>query len=132
MSLQITEQLAQETPDDRVSDSPGCYALEIPVPDGRETIAREWLAHFETLPPYFAPMCDAERVIYVGAAKSVRDRIDEHCQSDVRKATLPSVFGVDGLVRVWWFGSMDEAMQNEYNCAAELNRELNSAYAHSR
>ena len=109
----VTESLNAQA--DGRTDRPGVYALRIDTPSGGvETHARRWLAAgYETTPPYLAAIVDASQVVYVGAATSVRDRLDDHLAGDVRQATLPTVYGIDDLDGVWWYDDKEAAFGAE-------------------
>ena len=113
---------------------PGCYALEIDVPEtaGLETLSRDWLRHYESTPEYLEEIVELDRCIYVGAAKNVRARLEDHVSRQVRKATLPTVWGVSDLITVWWFDSAELAFEREQWCADELRRAFPNAYVHAR
>jgi len=130
----LSEKLAELLYDDHAASDPGVYALAIDVPDGGvETLARDWLDHYPATPPYLRTLVDAERVIYVGAAKNVRARIEDHLQGDVRKASLPRVWGVSDVVRVWWFEDADRAFEREHGLAMDLDHDTDvGTYVHSR
>jgi predicted GIY-YIG superfamily endonuclease len=128
----VTESLAKQA--DGRTDRPGVYALLIDTPDaGFETHARRWLAAgYETTPPYLPAIVDAERVVYVGAAKSVRDRLEDHLAGDVRKATLPTVYDITDLDGVWWYDDADAAFGAEQSIRDDIAREHPGWYVHAR
>ena len=119
----VTESLNAQA--DGRTDRPGVYALLIDTPDaGFETHARRWLAAgYETTPPYLDAIVDASQVVYVGAAKSVRDRLDDHLAGEVRKATLPSVYEIQDLDGVWWYDDADAAFTAEQSIRDDIARE---------
>jgi len=125
----LSEALAEHT--DGSADAPGCYALEIATPDGDyETHARRWLECYESTPPYLGAIVDADRVIYVGRAASVRSRIEDHLAGEKRKATLPTVYEVRGIHGVRFGENTDHA---EQRYADELSRQLGAnVFVHTR
>jgi len=126
----LSEALAAHT--DESADRPGCYALSIATPQGGyETHARRWLdAGYESPPPYLGAIVDAAEVVYVGRAASVRDRLEDHLRGDKRRASLPSVYDVRGILAVRWGENTDHA---ERVFADDLAAELGpAAYVHSR
>jgi len=125
----LSEALAEHT--DGSADAPGVYALEIATPDaGYETHARRWLECYESTPPYLGAIVDADRVIYVGRAASVRSRIEDHLAGEKRKATLPTVYEVRGIHGVRFGENTDHA---EQRYADELSRQLGAnVFVHTR
>lgn len=128
----VTESLNQQA--DGRTDRPGVYALLIDTPSGGfETHARRWLAAgYETTPPYLAAIVDAERVVYVGAAKSVRERLEDHLAGDVRKATLPSVYDIADLHGVWFYESTEVAFTAEQEMRDYIAGEHPGWFVHAR
>lgn len=134
LDTSVDEALAAHTPDGKSPGSPGCYALEIGVPDnaGLETLSRQWLDHYESTPRYLEAIVDCDRTIYVGAAKDVRSRIEDHLESTVRKAALPSIWGVTEIVYVEWFGTAQAAFEHERRVADGVKADHPDAYVHCR
>jgi len=133
--INTDEAVAPHVTDGFVASDPGVYALEIGVPPkaGYETLSRDWLDYYESTPPYLGRIVDADTTIYVGASKNVRDRIDEHREGKVRKATLPRIWGVTGVHTVWWYKDVSQAFERENYHALELSKETpSSVYVHSR
>jgi len=128
----LSEALAQHVPEGGSADAEGCYALEIATPDaGHETHARRWAdAGYETMPPFLDRLVDASRVLYVGRASSVRDRLEDHLAGDVRTASLPKVYEVRGIEGVRWGENTDHA---ERVFADDMRLQtLDDVYVHSR
>lgn len=133
--INTDEQIATHVTDSHAASDPGVYAVEIGVPEsaGYETLSRDWLKHYDNTPPYLGRIVDADTVIYVGASKSVRDRIDEHREGKVRKATLPRLWGITDVVDVWWYNDVSRAFERENYHALELSKSTpTSTYVHSR
>lgn len=82
---------------------PGVYALEAAVPDSVEAVHRAWHDHGDPPPDWMLTrLAQAERVAYVGASnRSVYDRLQDHAEGEVRKATLLEVFDPVGVIGVW-------------------------------
>ena len=132
-TTEATEQLLQCCPEDHQPSDPGCYALEIDLPDDRNDVADAWHEHYEELPPYYHRLVDCHTAIYVGEAGDVQRRLNDHINSDKRKAALPSVFGVKSLLNVWWHDSKQDAEEAEYNRARQIDKETDPlTYVHSR
>jgi len=116
------------------SDS-GCYALNLTVPSN---VRELWDNEFETTPDYVDMMADKDHTVYVGAANNVRARLEDHRDANrndkdaVRKVNLMEVCSIDSLRNVWWFDSMDEALQNEWSLATMMQQEYDSYYVHQR
>jgi len=129
----LPEQLLQACPDDHTVSDPGCYALEIDLPDDANKVADMWHEHYEELPPYYHRLVDCHTAIYVGAASDVQARLEDHLDKEVRKASLPTVFRVTGLRDVSWYTNTEDAFQMEYNTARDIDRETDPlTYTHSR
>lgn len=129
-----TERLLQCANDaDAEPSDPGVYALEIELPDAEAEVKAAWREGFDNDPPYMHRLIDCGRAIYVGAAADVQSRIEDHLDGDVRKATLPSVFGVHWIREVRWYDSKEAAFQAEYNVASDIDRDTPpTTYVHSR
>ena len=133
--INTDEAIAPHVADGHTVSDPGVYAVEIGVPEqtGYESLSRDWLKHSDSTPPYLGRIVDAKRVIYVGASKNVRDRIEEHQRGKVRKATLPRIWGVTGVHTCWWYKDVSRAFERENYHALELAKETQSSvYVHSR
>jgi len=128
----LSEVLAPHVPDGRSASEPGVYALEIATPDaGLETHTRWWdVAGYEHTPPYLDELVEADHVLYIGRSTNVRSRIAEHLKSDVRKATLPTVYEVKDVHGVQWGTNSDHA---ERSYADDLRHETPpETFVHTR
>ena len=78
------------------SHGPGIYALRVAVPSGVEAIQREWLdAIGAPLPDEYADqLAAAETCLYVGRSGNVHDRIMDHADGQVRRASFVRAFGM--------------------------------------
>jgi hypothetical protein len=101
---------------------PGCYALRVAVPDDADAVRERWRAHHAAEPPADAldRLAAADRVAYVGAARSVYDRLTEHVNGDVRKTALLEAFDPAAVVDVW---PTTTPFDREYGRALSLARE---------
>lgn len=108
---------------------PGVYALRLSRPDD---LAAAWDATFDTRPDYWESLTSAERVVYVGAAKDVLGRLEDHRDGEVRKAALLRVCEIDALRNVWWFDSADAAFERESKLAIMLQNDRPAWYVHQR
>lgn len=82
---------------------PGCYAIQMRVPDSPEAASRRWLEHYDALPGDEAleRLAAAPRTCYVGASSDVYGRLMDHAEAEVRKASVFRAFPPEGLVYVW-------------------------------
>lgn len=93
---------------------PGCYALEVTLPDHGEQIARYWHRHHDRSPEgLFSRLADADAVLYVGAASNVYERLCDHVNGDVRKAAFLEAFPPSGLHSLWPKDSAEVAFREE-------------------
>lgn len=98
------------------SRNPGCYALQVTTPpDTPRGVFDRWTAHHDHAPQWLLDgLADSVRLAYVGAAgTSVYDRIQDHCEAEVRRAALLRVFPPTGILGV-------EASEDPFD-AAEYN-----------
>ena len=110
------------------SDS-GVYALALNRPDDLEA---EWDAIFESRPDYFETLQTAETIVYVGAAKNVISRLEDHVEGRVRKAALLQVCEIESVRNIWWMDSTEKAFERESGIAIAMQNEYPSYYVHSR
>lgn len=103
---------------------PGCYALEVAIPDHGEQIARYWHRYHDHAPSedFYTRLADANTVLYVGAAKDVYARLCDHVAGDVRKAAFLEAFPAESLHSLWPKDSAEVAFANEFNVANALAR----------
>ena len=109
--------------------TPGVYCLTLTAP---EDVTTAWEAHFEHRPPWVDHVAMADAVYYVGAAKDVLARLEDHRDGEVRKASILRVCSIDGLRNVWWYDSADEAFIRESAITIQMQNEYPNAYVHSR
>ena len=107
------------------ADRPGTYALIMAVPDGVEAVQRARLeaADFPFDDAMAEQLAAADRVLYVGStSRPIRERISEHLEGKVRRASLLQAFFVTGIEGVWPGEYADKHERNmaERNRAREL------------
>lgn len=108
----------------------GCYALTLTKPDD---LATAWDREFDHRPPYFEELQEATEVIYVGAAKDVLRRLEEHRDGEVRVGVLQSVCEIESLRSIWWYQSAEKAFEEESALGIMLNNHTKaSTYVHQR
>ncbi len=108
----------------------GIYALDLSKPDG---LAETWDAQFDERPAYWDELKQAESVVYVGAAKNVMGRLEDHRNKDVRIGVLQRVCEIEGVRNVWFCDSADQAFEKESAKAIELRNWLApQTYVHQR
>jgi predicted GIY-YIG superfamily endonuclease len=120
---------------DAGTDRPGVYVLELSTPPakaGHETHARLWLEQNEVTPSYLPEVVAAGRLLYVGYAASVRNRIHTHLNSPNQSSALTRVYPIHDIDTVWWYETAEIAQTREHGHRIELNNELSNAYVHSR
>lgn len=130
--------LSFKPPEPNMSD-PGVYALLLSTPDTDdvETHARLWREEHEATPTVdddgYSPetIAAADRVVYVGAAANVRDRIEDHL-SGKQVPAIEEVYPVHSVWGVWWCDSVDEAFERESSRTIDLNNRFPTVYFHSR
>lgn len=107
------------------AEGPGCYALELRVPDSVEAVHRQWLTVHEHVPQHdgLDQLAEAGRVAYVGASKHVRRRLEDHVNSELRQAAFVEAFDPVDVVKIWPFDSAGEAFEREGAKATELAHE---------
>lgn len=106
--------------------APGVYALTLSTPDDRP-YAEVWDEHHDARHPELDAMEAAGRVLYVGAAKNVFERVTEHLESPNRSGAVPRVFPIHDVQTVWWKESVEQAFTDESRHAIEL-RNLGGVY----
>jgi predicted GIY-YIG superfamily endonuclease len=92
-----TEQLLKQVSD---PTRPGVYILELdtPGPD-LHGHARRWWREYQTVhPDDVAGLAGTDRLLYVGAAATLQERLEDHVQGDIRTSTWLSVYPPTELV----------------------------------
>jgi len=103
------------------SRGPAIYALDLSKPDD---LTATWDATFDSRPAYWDELQQAESVVYVGAAKNVVSRLEDHRDKEVRIGVLQRVCEIEGVRNVWFCDSADEAFERESGKAIELRNWL--------
>lgn len=110
--------------------TPAVYALELDVPGD---IREQWSEHYEHTPDYLEAIEAAERTLYVGGAKDLLHRLEDHNSRDVRKSALLRFCEIHRLANVWWFSSADRAFERESGLAIMLDNQTDAGvYVHQR
>ena len=85
------------------SQGPGTYAIVVAVPNGVESVQRTWLDAIDAPLPdaYAEQLAAAETCLYVGRSGDVYDRIMDHADGQVRRASFIRAFGMTDIHGVW-------------------------------
>jgi len=108
---------------------PGVYALKCIKPDD---IADQWDERFDHRPDYWEELVEAKRVAYVGAAKDVLARLEDHRDAEVRKAALLEVCEPVGVLNIKFFPTAEQAFERESGLALRFARKHPEFYVHQR
>jgi len=118
MGLTLPSDLEPYTTDYRTA---AVYALDVTMPDD---LAYQWDLRFEHRAEWFDQLQAADSVIYVGAAKNLIGRLEDHRDGQVRTAVLPSLATDKTLRNVWPKDSADDAFREESQVAIRLRNHL--------
>ena len=129
MTLTLPQAVEPFLSDDVEWSQPAVYALVLKRP---EDVAQAWDSVFENRPPYFTDLQEADTVVYVGAAKNLMHRLEDHSNGSVRKSALLCICEIDHLRNVWWFDSVERAFERESGIALTMQNEYPGYYVHSR
>ena len=110
------------------SDS-GVYALALDVPSD---LREQWENWFDTTPDYIDLVEEKPTTVYVGAAKNVRARLEDHVEGKRRKARLVQFCQIESIRNIWWFRDHNRAFERESGIAIAMQNEYPSYYVHSR
>ena len=135
----LLESLLTVAPPGVEPTDPGVYAILLSTPDtdSVETYERLWRKQHDAVPTVdddgYSPetLAEADRIVYVGAAKNVRERVAEHVAGE-RPSAVSEVFPVHSVWGVWWCDSAEEAFERESARAIDLNNRFGPVYFHSR
>ena len=85
------------------SHGPGIYALRVTVPNNVESVHRTWLDAIDAplLDEYAEQVAAARVCLYVGRSGNVYDRIMDHADGQVRRASFIRAFGMTDIHGVW-------------------------------
>lgn len=111
---------------------PGVYVLELSLPSGQstETYHRLFLQHRDTVPDWIESIINANRLLYVGFAKDVYDRLHTHLNAPNQSSTVANVFPIHSIQDIHWFDTPGEASDHEYDIGYRLRDENPDAYVH--
>ncbi|AFH21459.1 hypothetical protein OSG_eHP1_00145 [environmental Halophage eHP-1] len=132
MTLQLPADAEPFIPKDGdLSDlsSAGVYCLTLDRPDD---LAAAWDREYDHRPNYWDDLTHCTQVAYVGAAKDVLSRLEEHRDGAVRQTALTTVCGIDALRNIWCFDSPSVAFERESRLALWLQNSRPSWYVHQR
>jgi len=112
----VTEQLLQQTDD---PTQPGVYVLALDNPGpSLHAHARRWYQEYQTVhPDDVAGLVGTERLLYVGAASNLQERLGDHARADVRRSTWLSVYPPVEVRQVDISTSVDSAFETETQTA---------------
>ena len=128
MSLSLPEELSPYTDGD--NSTPGAYALRLGRPLDLESA---WEQHYDTRPPYWDQLMQADSVLYVGGTGDLLSRLEDHRDGDVRQTVLTKVCDVTGLQTAWPADNPTNAFELvEPRLARWLQQTRPSSYVHSR
>jgi predicted GIY-YIG superfamily endonuclease len=117
-----TEQLLAWTDD---PTQPGIYVLDCDSPGpSLHAHARRWWGEYRTVhPDDVGGLAGTDRLLYVGAAANLQERLEDHVQGDVRKSAWLTVYPPTELVEVLGVPSPSRAFESESQIAhAEARR----------
>jgi len=132
MSLQLPADAEPHIPADESITylrNPGVYCLTLSKPDD---LAAAWDREFDHRPDYWDDLTHCTQVAYVGAAKDVLSRLEEHRDGKVRQTALTTVCEIDALRNIWWFDSSEVAFERESRIAMLMQNHKPSWYVHQR
>jgi hypothetical protein len=108
---------------------PAVYCLRLTRPDD---LAAAWDTEFDHRPEYWDDLTDADGVLYVGSAKDLLSRLNDHADGEVRLTVLTTVCDIGGLRNVFWVDDPDRRRIEESQIATMMQNELAEMYVHSR
>lgn len=110
---------------------PGVYALNLSKP---RNLAEAWDREFDSRPNYWNELKQARFVVYVGAAKNVLSRLEDHRDGNVRVGVLQRICEIQEVRNVWFCDSTDKAFEMESRKGIELRNWLRKqpVYVHWR
>jgi len=99
----LSEALAPHTDDDHDATDAGIYVLRCCTVDGGlDAHVAQWREHVDTLPASVDFLAEATHLFYVGSARNVRSRIEDHVAGEKRQATFLEVYPPFAIVQVHW------------------------------
>jgi hypothetical protein len=114
-----TEQLLRQVCD---PTRPGIYVLGLDTPEATlHAHAREWYREFRAVhPDDVGGLEGIERLLYVGAAAVLQDRLEEHVQAESRTSTWLSVYPPERLAAASVSPSVSRAFESESQTAYRI------------
>ena len=112
--------------------NPGCYALRLTKPDD---LASAWDRQFDTRPEWFDAFAEKPACVYVGSARDVLRRLEEHRDGEVRTTVLTELCEIESLRNLWLLPASTERHQREFEerkVARLMRREYPETYVHQR
>jgi hypothetical protein len=132
MSLELPADIEPFLRDDHAHErirGSAVYCLTLSRPDD---LAAAWDAEYDHRPEYWADLRDAEGVVYVGSAKDLLSRLNDHADGEVRLTVLTTVCEISGLRNVWWVQDPDRRRIEESQIATMMQNHRPDLYIHSR
>lgn len=105
----------------------GVYCLELSRPENQATA---WDAIHDTRPDYWEPFISADKVWYVGCAKDVLSRLEDHRDGE-RVPALLEICNVEALRNIWWCDP-DRRKHVERKTADRIAQRYPGVYVHQR
>jgi predicted GIY-YIG superfamily endonuclease len=97
-----------------------------------DDLAAAWDREYDHRPGYWDELVACANVAYVGAAKDILGRLEDHRDGEVRQTALTKVCAIEGLRNIWWFDSADVAFERESKLAMLMANHKPSWYVHQR
>jgi hypothetical protein len=107
---------------------PAVYCLTLTRPDD---LAAAWDREFDHRPDYWDDLTDAGGVLYVGSAKDLLSRLNDHADGEVRQTILTTVCEIEKLRNIYWVDDPDRRRIVESNVGTMLQNEYPNLYIHS-
>jgi len=108
------------------------YSLELDTPPTWPHVVEQWHAKYEETPDWLREAWDSERILYVGAANDITERLERHAERDVRKAAIMAVYPPVEVAEIWPMPDMDRALVKESALALQIANENPNWYVHQR
>jgi len=114
-----TEQLLAQVED---PTRPGIYVLGLDTPEADlHAHAREWYREYRAVhPDDVGGLAGTERLLYVGAAAVLQERLEDHIQAEVRQSAWLSVYPPKRLAAAEVSPSIRRAFESESQTAYRI------------